>query len=668
MTTFMNTLVLGTVFWPLWGALLTGFGGYYFGTTLTMLLSTSCLFMSCFVAMYSVFLVIGQQQIISLTLFTALELPFEFLAHELTVVSYTQEQLSYNLTWSFLFDTLTVIMLFVVTFVSSLVHLYATSYMNQDPHVSRFFGCLSFFTFFMLMLVTAANYIQLFMSWEGVGLCSYLLITFWYTRTQANKSALQAVMVNKIGDLAFVLALLLLVIVYHDTNFYWIFNNLHWLEYHCYIFNYSFSLGEMIGFLFLVAAMAKSAQIGLHTWLLSAMEGPTPVSALLHAATMVTAGIFLMLRSNPLLTYAPTTLLGMIFIGAITAFFAATCGLVQHDIKKIIAFSTCSQLGYMFYACGLSNYMASLYHLTNHAFFKALLFLCAGAVIHVLQGEQDLRRMGGLVQTMPLTYTAMLLASLSLLGFPFLSGFYSKDILIELAWAAYTIPGTFVFWLATLSAFFTAFYSTRLLFFVFLSAPNGYKNIYRHIHEADTTMLWAFRPLMLGSLFSGYLLKGLFINFGHLAFLGTGFNTTEGLSLLMDSEYLPFYIKIIPVIFSFLGLFTAIYCYTSTFKLYQITVLQMNMGFWRQLHAFPLKKWYFDICYNYFVAWTIYRWGQTCYQQGDQGLLEMCGPQGMFYQLQNLPSTIALRGLSVDKLFTLLMVSLSASMGIEVIL
>jgi NADH-ubiquinone oxidoreductase chain 5 len=400
---------------------------------------------------------------------------------------------------------------------------------------------------------------------------------------------------------------------------------------------WSFSLGECLGLCFFIGAVAKSAQIGLHTWLLSAMEGPTPVSALLHAATMVTAGIFLIIRSNPILVYAPITLNLMILFGATTAFFGATCALVQHDIKKIIAFSTCSQLGYMFYACGLGNFNASLYHLTNHAFFKALLFLCAGAIIHVLQGEQDLRRMGGLLKVMPMTYMSMLIASLSLLGFPFLSGFYSKDIIIELAWSTYTIPGTYTFWLATMSAFLTAFYSVRLLYMVFLSQPNGFKVIYKGVNETDEVMLWAFRPLIVGSIFSGFFLKYTFINFGNNFFSATlsDINYTASLSTLLTSEFLPFYIKLIPVIFSFIGFSLSFLIYNNNFTVYFLTLSQMYSLVIQQIYYFFVKKWYFDILYNNYIAKNVYNLGFYFYIWGDQGVLEHVGPQGVYHNLQD---------------------------------
>ena len=630
MLNFAESLLIGCLFWPLWGAAVAGFGANYLGRRLASYFAVVCLTFAFVIACYSLFIVGFDHQRVVITLFTCFQLPVSGWTS-----SGADPAVQYQATWALLFDSLTIVMLFVITSVSGLVHLYATSYMSADPHLARFFACLSLFTFFMLMLVTAENYFQLFVGWEGVGLCSYLLITFWYTRLQANKSALQAVVVNKVGDLALVLALLLIFLVFHQTSFSHLFQTevLTLLHLHFYIATWSCSVGEMVGFLFFIGAVAKSAQIGLHTWLLSAMEGPTPVSALLHAATMVTAGIFLMIRSFPILEYAPVTLNCMIIVGALTAFFAATCGLVQHDIKKIIAFSTCSQLGYMFYACGLGNFSASLYHLTNHAFFKALLFLCAGAVIHLLQGEQDLRRMGGLVSIMPMTYTAMLIASLSLLGFPFLSGFYSKDILIELAWSHYTIPGTFAFWLATMAAFLTAFYSTRLLYYVFLAAPNGYKIFYKNAQEADEIMLWAFRPLIVGSIFCGFYIKTIFISFGAPFFLSSGLNTVAGFHVLLDSEFLPFFIKLIPVIFSFGGLFTALFFYHHQATFVAFVKLQMMPGLLQDLQVFLVKKWFFDILYNHYIGRPLFITGYQLYIVGDQGLLELLGPQGIFHQL-----------------------------------
>jgi proton-translocating NADH-quinone oxidoreductase chain L len=638
------TFVIGCLFWPLWSACVLGLFGRFLGNVMCGYFAVSSLFITATLAIIAFILIGTQKSKVIIPLFLCFKLGVPYFADLTTVhlifdsskACFLKQEVfsaTYEVHWGLLFDSLTITMLVVITVISALVHLYAFSYMQEDPHLPRFFACLSLFTFFMLVLVTADNYFQLFVGWEGVGLCSYLLITFWYTRLQANKSALQALVVNKVGDVALVLALLLLFILYGNTQFETIFltSSLNKLLFGFYVGPWYFCLGEVIGILFFIGAVAKSAQIGLHTWLLSAMEGPTPVSALLHAATMVTAGMFLVIRSAPIWPFAPTSLFLMTIWGALTAFFAATCGLVQHDIKKIIAFSTCSQLGYMFYACGLGNFTASLYHLTNHAFFKALLFMGAGAVIHTLQGEQDLRRMGGLAQVMPLTYVAMLLASLSLLGFPFLSGFYSKDILIELAWAHYTIHGTFAFWLATFAAFLTAFYSTRLLYYVFLSNTNSYKHVLKNAHEADQTMLWSFRPLIIGSLFTGYFLRSIFVGFDSTFYLSANLLTVDSLNFLIDSEFLPYFIKLIPVVFSFLGVFLALFIYTNKMNTFNTLIqYQYYNRYVRQIHFFFMKKWYFDIIYNRYIATNIYALGSFLYRNGDQGLLEFVGPQGIY--------------------------------------
>jgi len=388
--------------------------------------------------------------------------------------------------WCFCFDSLTVVMLCIVTSISTFVHLYSTDYMSGDPHLSRFMSYLSLFTFFMLILVTANNFLQMFVGWEGVGVSSYLLINFWYTRIQANKAAIKAMLINRVGDFALLLAIFTIYFNFNSLNYDTVFT-LAPLALGNEIIVGSFhvpALDAICIFLFL-GAMGKSAQLGFHTWLPDAMEGPTPVSALIHAATMVTAGVFLLIRCSYLIEFSPIALNIITIVGACTAFFAATTGLFQNDIKRVIAYSTCSQLGYMIFACGLSSYEVGIFHLSNHAFFKALLFLGAGSVIHALADEQDLRKMGGLKQVLPFSYAIMLIGSLALIGFPFLAGFYSKDVILELSFAKYTVGGHFSFILGTLAAFCTAFYSTRVLFLVFLSAPNGNKNIIFNAHEGS---------------------------------------------------------------------------------------------------------------------------------------------------------------------------------------
>ena len=374
--------------------------------------------------------------------------------------------------WGFCFDSLTAVMLIVVTFVSSLVHLYSISYMHHDPHSTRFMCYLSIFTFSMLMLVTGDNLLQLFFGWEGVGLASYLLINFWFTRLQANKAAIKAMLVNRVGDLSLALGIMACFCMFQTVDYATLFacaNSYGDNAYHLFVWNTPIHALTVVCILLFIGAVGKSAQIGLHTWLPDAMEGPTPVSALIHAATMVTAGVFLVARCSPLFEYAPNTLAIITFMGAMTAFFAATTGIFQNDLKRVIAYSTCSQLGYMIFACGISQYSVSLFHLMNHAFFKALLFLSAGAVIHAMSDEQDMRKMGGLATLLPFTYAMMLIGSLSLVGFPFLTGFYSKDCILELAYTQYTISGNFAFWLGSISVLFTSYYSFRLLFLTFLS-------------------------------------------------------------------------------------------------------------------------------------------------------------------------------------------------------
>lgn len=364
---------------------------------------------------------------------------------------------AFSVHFGLLFDSLTVLMLVAVSCVSALVHLYSVSYLQEDPHVPRFLSYLSFFTFLMIVLVTSDNFVQFFIGWEGVGLCSYLLVSFWFTRVEANKAALKALLLNRVADVGFLLGVFLLFLGGGSLGFV----GLLVLPAH----------SSLVCCLLFVGAVGKSAQVGLHSWLPDAMEGPTPVSALIHAATMVTAGVFLLLRSSSLFEASPPALIVVTLFGALTAFFGATAGVVQNDLKKIVAFSTCSQLGYMVLSCGLSQFSLSLFHLVNHSFFKALLFLAAGALIHTLQDEQDLRKMGGFLRALPLTYASVLVGSLSLAGFPFLAGFYSKDLILEAAYGTFYV--LFSFWLALLAALLTAFYSARLLLSVFLARSNA---------------------------------------------------------------------------------------------------------------------------------------------------------------------------------------------------
>jgi len=424
----------------------------------------------------------------------------------------------------FLFDPLSKIMLFVVTFISFLVHFYSVDYMRDDPEQGLFMAYLSLFTFFMIVLVTSGNFAILFFGWEGVGLASYLLINFWYTRINAQKSAIKAVIVNKIGDVLLMYAFSAIFFAFQSLDYFTVFVLAPHIEYS------TLPIIDMCCLFLLGGAAAKSAQLCLHTWLPDAMEGPTPVSALIHAATMVTAGIFLLVRCSPLFEFSEFTLLITTILGSLTAFFAATVALCQHDIKRIIAYSTCSQLGYMMMAVGLSGYGFAMYHLFNHAFFKAALFLSAGSVIHSCANEQDLRKMGGSTQLLPLTYVTVLWTSLSLMGIPFLSGFYSKDSILELAFASQI--GHFSFILGTVSAFLTSLYSIRLLVLTFLVRINSFRSHIMNPHEPSFMTI----PLIILFVFS--IISGFF---GHDFFLNTFFSNNLFLFLLVIQQILSLY-------------------------------------------------------------------------------------------------------------------------------
>jgi proton-translocating NADH-quinone oxidoreductase chain L len=528
--------------------------------------------------------------------------------------------------WGFMFDSLTVIMLITVTTVSFMVHLYSVGYMGEDPHVQRFMSYLSLFTFFMLMLVTADNFVQMFLGWEGVGLCSYLLISFWYTRLQANKSAIKAMVVNRIGDFGLSLGMFAIFIIFNAMDYSTVFAvapsiaGTTWN-----IFGFEVEKLTAVCCLLFVGAVGKSAQLGLHTWLPDAMEGPTPVSALIHAATMVTAGIFLIARCSPLFEYSTTALTVVTVMGAMTAFFAASTGLVQNDLKRVIAYSTCSQLGYMAFACGLSNYSVGIFHLMNHGFFKALLFMSAGAVIHAIQDEQDMRRMGGLVQLIPFTYCMMLIGSLALMGFPFLTGFYSKDVIIEVAYAKYTVSGHFAHWFGCMSAFFTAFYSFRLVYLTFLARPNGIKSVIGGAHEVPLTMGVPLIVLSFGSIFWGYLTKDMIVGLGTDFWQHSIFVLPQN-NLLIESEFIPSYVKLVPTFLSFSGAILAIILnhYYAAF-LYNICLTPAGL----RTYAFLNKKWYFDKLYNEYVNKPLVSFGYfVSFRTIDKGIVEMLGPYG----------------------------------------
>ena len=594
---------------PLCGTILSGLGGRWIGGRGAAYITTSCVVSSFFLSIFSFYEVAFHQVSCIITL-----------APWIT----TEGAIFY---WGFLFDTLTCVMLIVVTSISSLVHLYSTEYMSQDPHLPRFMAYLSFFTFFMLILVTADNFLQMFVGWEGVGLCSYLLINFWYGRLQANKAALKAMIVNRIGDVGLALAIFILYYYFQSLDYAIIFSLIPiYAQETIPFFDVSISIYDFIGFFLFVGAVGKSAQIGLHTWLPDAMEGPTPVSALIHAATMVTAGVFLLCRCSPLLQYAPNISNLIAIMGGMTAFFAATTGLLQNDLKRVIAYSTCSQLGYMVFAAGLSSYAVSIFHLSNHAFFKALLFLGAGSVIHAMSDEQDMRKMGGLVKILPLTYAAMLIGSMALMGFPFLTGFYSKDVILEVAYGSFSVEGRFVHTLGVLAAFFTAYYSTRLLSLTFLRPTNGNRVAIEHAHEPSFPMMFPLIILSLGSIFIGYVSRDMMIGMG-TDFWGNALFSLPTSQNMLESEWLDSSIKMIPLFFSIGGALLAFFHYLVSFD----TLFALkNIKLGRQLYTFLNRKWFFDKVYNEWISQpTLQIAYVNAYQGIDRGFLEFFGPYGI---------------------------------------
>ena len=602
-------LLLTLIFLPFLGSVAAGLFGFYIGREGSVFITTLTTFLSCVFSL--------------IILYNSIINEYEYFIY---ISNWINSGL-FNCNWCFLFDSLTMIMLIVVTSISTVVHLYSSKYLANDPHLSRFMSYLSLFTFFMIILVTGDNFIQMFVGWEGVGFCSYLLINFWFTRLQANKAAMKAMLINRISDLILLLGILTIFSNIKTIEYFSTFAAISIVKNFKFIFcNYIVSIIDVACILIFIGAMGKSAQIFLHLWLPDAMEGPTPVSALIHAATMVTAGVYLVTRCSPIFEYSIFSLKVITVIGASTAFFASTVGLVQNDFKKIVAYSTCSQLGYMFFACGLSNYPLAIFHLSNHAYFKALLFLCSGAVIHAMGDEQDIRKMGGLRRILPFTYIMFLIGSFSLMGFPFLTGFYSKDLILEVAFASFSETGHFSYWLGTIGAFFTAFYSTRLVFLVFLSETNAYKNIIRNAHDVPLEMGLPLGLLAFGSIFIGYISKDLFVGLGS-NFWNNSIYIHPLNNQMIDAEFLPTFFKILPVIFSFSGLFGAFYLYFFKFKfLYNLKISKYGLVFYNFLN----RKWYFDKIYSEFITQYILQIGYTfTYKMIDKGLIEMCGPYGL---------------------------------------
>ncbi|MGE0257964.1 MAG: NADH-quinone oxidoreductase subunit L [Alphaproteobacteria bacterium] len=530
-----------------------------------------------------------------------------------------------DLDWALRLDTLSGVMILVVTIVSAMVHVYSIGYMAHDPGIPRFMAYLSLFTFFMLMLVTADNFVQLFFGWEGVGLSSYLLIGFWYDRPTANNAAIKAFVVNRVGDFGFALGIFSVFVIFGSLDFGVVFakapsavgTTIDFL-------GWQVSSLELACVLLFVGAMGKSAQIGLHTWLPDAMEGPTPVSALIHAATMVTAGVFMVVRLSPMFEYAPDALAVVGVIGGTTAIFAASIGMAQNDIKRVIAYSTCSQLGYMFFAAGVSAYTAAMFHLFTHAFFKSLLFLSAGSVIHAMSGEQDMRRMGGLWKKIPITYVLMWIGSLALAGIPFFAGYYSKDATLMAAWASGTAVGRYSFTLGTLAAFMTAFYSWRLLLMTFHGTPHADEHTMQHAHESPWVMLLPLFVLAAGAVSAGFLFEEFFIGSDRAEFWRDSVLVLPAYDSIAKAENIHGILEFLPLIAGGLGIVTAYLFYSIEPDIPARLAMQ-----YRSLYQFLLNKWYFDELYDRLFVRNAFSLGEGLWRTGDGKIIDGLGPDGI---------------------------------------
>ncbi|TIR42349.1 MAG: NADH-quinone oxidoreductase subunit L, partial [Mesorhizobium sp.] len=544
--------------------------------------------------------------------------------------------------WALRIDTLTVVMLVVVNTVSALVHIYSIGYMHHDPNRPRFFAYLSLFTFAMLMLVTADNLVQMFFGWEGVGLASYLLIGFWYKKPSANAAAIKAFVVNRVGDFGFALGIFGVFVLFGSVNLGTIFANAATFipaegapEGAAVLTFLGYALDKqaamtVVCLLLFMGAMGKSAQVPLHTWLPDAMEGPTPVSALIHAATMVTAGVFMLARLSPLFELSHSALIVVTFIGAFTAFFAATVGLVQNDIKRVIAYSTCSQLGYMFVALGVGAYGAAIFHLFTHAFFKALLFLGSGSVIHAVSDEQDMRRMGGLRTLIPKTYWMMVIGTLALtgVGIPVTvigtAGFFSKDAIIESAFAAHNPVAGLAFVLLVVAACFTSFYSWRLIFMTFHGQPRASHEVMHHVHESPPVMLVPLYILAAGALFAGVIFHGAFIGEGYAEFWKASLFTLPENHILHDMHDVPLWVKLAPFFAMLIGFAIAWQFYIRAPEMPKNLAAQH-----RGLYAFLLNKWYFDELFDFLFVRPAKRLGHFLWKTGDGTVIDGLGPDGV---------------------------------------
>ena len=591
------------VFLPLLGSIISGFFGKKLGDKVCQVLTSTFVSISAILSFFIFYKVIGEN-------YSSNKLIFKWINSG-----------DFAVNWSIYIDPLSAVMLVIVSLVSSVIHFYSIGYMSHDPHKPRFMSYLSLFTFSMLTLVTADNFLQLFFGWEGVGLCSYLLIGFWYKKATANAAAIKAFIVNRVGDFGFAIGIFLIFFFYGTVNYNEVFEQTPTLIHKEVIFlGIQFNLITLICLFLFIGAMGKSAQIFLHTWLPDAMEGPTPVSALIHAATMVTAGVFLVVKCSPIFEYSQTALNVVTMVGIITAFFAATVALVQNDIKKIIAYSTCSQLGYMFFAAGLGAYNIAIFHLFTHAFFKALLFLGAGCVIHSFNDEQDIRSMGGVWKKIPYTYGLMIIGTLALTGFPFLSGFYSKDAIIEFAYLKGTNIGYLAASAGIITALLTAIYSWRLIFKTFHGKYNNKNNNLSSIKESPLIMLLPSCLLGLGAIFIGILFKEMFIGNENIKFWEDSILFLQSINYAHPPNW--FLLLTPSIVISSIPI--SYYLFMKNEKILNDFVLKNQL-----IYKFLVNKWYFDELYNYIFVEPIKRIGFFLWRRGDINTIDKYGPDGL---------------------------------------
>ncbi len=606
------------VFLPLIGALIAGLFGRVIGHRSAEIITTTLLILSAILSASAL-----------------IDVGFGGFTGKIYLLSWISSG-ALEVDWMIRIDTLTAVMLVVVTFVSSLVHVYSIGYMSHDPHRSRFFAYLSFFTFSMLMLVTADNFVQMFFGWEGVGLASYLLIGFWYKKPSANAAAMKAFVVNRVGDFGLLLGVAGIFLVFGSLDFDTVFSAVPEIAGQTFTFaGMQVDIMTTLCLLLFMGAMGKSAQFLLHTWLPDAMEGPTPVSALIHAATMVTAGVFLVARTSYMFEFAPDALWVVTLVGATTAFFAATVGLVQNDIKRVIAYSTCSQLGYMFVALGIGGYQMAIFHLFTHAFFKALLFLGSGSVIHAMSDEQDMRKMGGLFKMIPGTWIMMVIGTLGLTGFPFLAGYYSKDAIIEAAFMSHSDLAGYAFAMTVIAALMTSFYSWRLIFMTFHGESRASNEVVDHVHESPWVMLVPLILLSAGTVLAGFPFKEFFVGHDQATFWNSALFTGPANDLINEFHHAPWQVVWAPFAMMVIGFAVAWLFYIARPDIPKRLAQEQQ-----PLYQFLLNKWYFDELYNLIFIRPAMWLGRVLWKGGDGYIIDGLGPNAIAARVMDVTRNV----------------------------